>query len=201
MIQTIFPIKILVKDYEFSDEWNSTVSAFIRYHFTKAVEAKGSYEAAADEDISVFSEEHMTAYPELKELYNIFIDGFYELSQASKIETEEPLTRDNIAFKLSNDLGRLPLMRTGDYKTLHTHTETNAYGIFYISDVNNEKDGGELVLHDPSFNNLRYFTSKKTLSIPTKKNRLIIAPSNIWHEVTRYIGQDERLAIVLNLNV
>jgi Rps23 Pro-64 3,4-dihydroxylase Tpa1-like proline 4-hydroxylase len=201
MIRTIFPINILVKDYEKSDEWNSTISAFIKTHFTKAITEKGSYFAAADEDIDVFTEENMTAFPELRELFNMFIDGFYELSNASSSGNEIPLTREEITKKIHKDLGRLPLMRNGDQKNLHTHNEASAYAIFYLSDVENEKEGGQLILHDPTFNTLRYFTSQKTVGIETKKNRLIVAPTHIWHEVTRYTGVDERLTIVLNLHI
>ena len=201
MIRTIFPINILVKDYEKSDEWNSTISAFIKAHFTKAIAEKGSYFAAADEDIDVFTEENMTAFPELRELFNMFIDGFYELSNASSSGNEIPLTREEITKKIHKDLGRLPLMRNGDQKNLHTHNEASAYAIFYLSDVENEKEGGQLILHDPTFNTLRYFTSQKTVGIETKKNRLIVAPTHIWHEVTRYTGFDERLTIVLNLHI
>jgi hypothetical protein len=200
MIQSIFPVNILVKDYEKSADWDATVSAFIRMHFTKAVEQKGSYIAAGDEDIDVFTEENMTAVPELRELFNMFIDGFYELSKASN-SNETPLTREVIAEKICKDLGRLPLMKNGNYKNLHTHNEAAAYAIFYLSDVDNKKDGGQLVLHDPSFNTLRYFTNQKTMGIETKKNRLIVAPTHVWHEVTRYTGIDERITVVVNLHV
>lgn len=201
MIQTIFPVNILVKDYEKSNEWNSTISAFIKTHFTKAIEEKGSYFAAADEDIDVFTEENMSAFPELRELFDMFIDGFYELANASKAGNEIPLTREEITKKIHKDLGRLPFMKNGDQKNLHTHNEALAYAIFYLSDIDNKKEGGQLVLHDPSFNTLRYFTSQKTIGIETKKNRLIVAPTHIWHEVTRYTGDTERLTIVLNLHI
>lgn len=201
MIQTIFPVNILVKDYEKSNDWNCTISAFIKAHFTKVIEEKGSYNAATDEDIDVFTEENMTAFPELREMFNMFIDGFYELSSALTADNEIPLTREEITKKIGKDLGRLPLMRNGDHKNLHTHNEALAYAVFYLSDVDNEKEGGQLVLHDPSFNTLRYFTSQKTIGIKTKKNRLVVAPAHVWHEVTRYTGNNERLTIVLNLHI
>ena len=201
MIQTIFPIKILVKDYDKSDEWTHTISAFIRSHFTKAIEDKGSYNAATDEDIDVFTEENMSQYPELRDLFNMFADGFYELSQQYQNGTDKNLTREDIVQKLSKDLGRLPLMRTGDFKQIHNHCEASAFGVFYMGDVDNEKEGGQLVLHDPSFNSLRHFCDEKTFEISTKKHRMIIVPAHVWHEVSTYFGSEERQTIVLNLHV
>lgn len=200
MIQTIFPVNILIKDYEKSDDWNATMSAFVRMHFTKAIEQKGSYFAATDVSIDVFTEENMAEVPELRELFDMFIDGFYELACAS-VSNETPLTREEIKNKIGKDLGKLPLMRPGDQKHLHTHTEASAYAIFYLSDIDNKKEGGQLILHDPTFNTLRYFTNEKTFGIDTKKHRLIVAPTHIWHEVTRYTGAYERLSIVVNLHL
>jgi len=201
MIQTIFPTKILVKDFEKSDDWNHTICAFIRAHFTKAIEEKGNYIAATDEDIDVFTEENMLAIPELRDLFEMFVDGFYELSKEFQNSIDKNMTRDEIKQKLSKDLGRFPLMRTGDCKGLHNHSEASAFGIFYLSDIDNEKEGGQLILHDPSFNSLRHFCNDKTLRIETKKYRMIIAPAHVWHEVSTYHGKEERQTIVLNLHV
>lgn len=200
MIQTIFPTKILVKDFEKSDDWNHTTCAFIRAHFTKAIEEKGSYIAATDEDIEVFTEENMSAVPELRDLFEMFADSFYELSQQFQNSIDKNLTRDKVKQKLSKDLGRLPLMRTGDVKGLHNHCEASAFGVFYLGDVDNEKEGGQLILHDPSFNSLRHFCDDKTFKIETKKHRMIIAPAHVWHEVSIYLGKEERQTIVLNLH-
>jgi hypothetical protein len=200
MIQTIFPTKILINDFDKNDDWNHTICAFIRSHFTKAINEKGSYFAAGDEDISVFTEENMTLIPELRDLFNMFVDSFFELSQEFSNKTDANLSREEVEQKLSKDLGRLPLMRKGDEKGLHTHGEASAYGIFYLNDIDNEKEGGQLILHDPSFNSLRHFCDDKTLKIETKKHRMIIAPAHIWHEVSKYYGDEERQTIVLNLH-
>lgn len=200
MIQTIFPTKILVKDFDRSDNWNQTICAFIRSHFTNAIEVKGSYMAAGDEDIDVFTEENMSQYPELRDLFDMFVDGFYDLSQAYSNSIDKNLTREEIKERLSKDLGKLPLMRKGDTKRIHNHCEADAFGIFYLNDVDNEKEGGQLILHDPSFNSLRHFCDDKILEIETKKHRMVIAPSNVWHEVSTYLGEEERQTIVLNLH-
>lgn len=40
-----------------------------------------------------------------------------------------------------------------------------------------------------------------TARFETKKNRMIIVPNYVWHEVSQYAGDDERLAIVLNCDM
>jgi Rps23 Pro-64 3,4-dihydroxylase Tpa1-like proline 4-hydroxylase len=76
----------------------------------------------------------------------------------------------------------------------------DAFGIFYLTDVDNEKHGGTLVLHDPAFHGVFNFHEARTYDVATKKNRLVICPNHIWHEVKQYLADDERITIVVNLN-
>lgn len=201
MIQTIFPVNILIKDYEFSDEWNSSLSAFIKSHFTKSLELSGDYEMAGDEDYGVLTPENLQNSKELLDLRELFVDGFYELSKSFTSNKEKPLTKEIISDSICVNFGRLPFMKTGDVKHIHTHEYSEAFGIFYLNDIDNEKHGGELVLHDPTFNNLAFFRENRIMKIPTKKHRLIIVPSSVWHEVYQYTGNIERTTVVVNLRI
>ena len=100
---------------------------------------------------------------------------------------------------MDNHAGRLPIMRNGDYKGIHSHPGSTAFGIFYLTDVDNKKDGGKLILRDPSFHTNPGFRSLMTHEIETKAGRLVIAPSYIWHEVTPYYGKEDRITVVSNL--
>ena len=82
-----------------------------------------------------------------------------------------------------------------DYKVL------SDIGYTYLKDVDNQRKGGELILHDPSFHNNFGFTEQNQFPISTIKNRLVIAPAYIWHEVTPYTGEENRVSIVLNLDI
>lgn len=201
MIQTIFPTNIFIKDYEFSEDWNVSLSAFIKAHFTNAMVTSGNYDITSDEIYGVFTEENLKASKELRDLRELFVDGFYQLSQSFKTNKETPLNREQVSEGLQKTFGRLPFMKKGDVKRLHTHSDADAFGIFYLNDIDNEKDGGQLVLHDPSFNSLLFFRENRTMQISTKKHRLIIAPSSVWHEVYQYLGEEERITVVVNLRV
>lgn len=201
MIETIFPTKILIKDYEFSEDWNTSITAFLKNHFVNSMFASDDYDDNSDEEYGVFTEKNLKASKELRELRELFVDGFYELSQTFKTNIETPLTREQISQGLQKTFGRLPFMKKGYLKRLHTHSDADAFGIFYLNDIDNEKDGGQLVLHDPTFNKLLFFRENRTMEIATKKHRLIIAPSSVWHEVYQYFGEKERITVVVNLRV
>jgi hypothetical protein len=200
MIQTIFPVKMLVKDYDKSEDWNIAISAFVKSKVTDAIINVG-YNKATDEDIDVFTEENMNEIPELRELFNMFVDDFYELSQQFYNPEEPVLTKDDIRNNLSLDIGKLPIMRHGQSRRIHNHTNASAFAVFYLHDVDNNESGGKLVLHDPTFNNQRFFCDSRMIEVETKKHRMVIAPNTVWHEVTTYLGHEERLAIVLNLHI
>ena len=92
------------------------------------------------------------------------------------------------------------IVQSFHYKCIHNHgSYVNAFAIFYLTDVNIEKDGGELILHDPSFSGLENFHENKVFKISPKKNRMVICPNHIWHEVARYNGENERLCVIINL--
>ena len=198
MINSIFPNKILIKDFELSDDWNNNVTFMVKTIFAKELAEKGDYTVAGNDTVPVFTEENMKICPELAQLKQMFIDCFYEL--ASSYSTNK-LTKEDIEKRLRKELGRLPFMKKNDFKRIHNHDSmVDAFAIFYLTDIDNDKDGGELILHDPSFSGVFNFHEKRIFEVTTKKHRMIICPNHVWHEVSMYTGEKERITIVLNLS-
>ena len=197
MITSIFPTNILVKDFEMSDDWNQTIAGLAKITFAKNLAEKKDYASTGNDMLDLFTEENLLQFPELVELKQMFIDSFFELA---KSYSKNKLTKEIISELVSKDTGKLPFMKKGDYKSVHNHdSNVFAFGVFYLTDVNNNEEGGELVLHNPSFSGAWHFNDGHTHRVPTKKNRMVISPNQIWHEVTPYSGETERLAIVVNI--
>lgn len=197
MIHQIFPTNILIKDFDFSDEWSQNLTSFVTAIHLNQIATTGSYELAGKDSIPLFTEQYTKDCSELEQLRNIFIDGFYELAQSYSNNT---LTREEIAGRVRKEFGKLPFMKPGSSCNIHAHAMADAFGIFYLSELDNKKDGGELILHDPAFSITTNYQEEATYSIATKKNRLVICPSRIWHEVSAYRGAEDRYTIVMNLN-
>jgi hypothetical protein len=199
MIKTVFPVNVLIKDFDKPDEFTQELSTAVQSIFHSLMTERGlKREEVSDEEFPVFTEKNMTVFPVLKELREMFIDGFYEL--ASSYE-ENTLTREMVAQMVSANVGKLPLMKKGDYKRTHGHTNAIAFSIFYLTDVDNERHGGKLILRDPSFHSNFSFHPPEDFEIGTRKNRLIAAPGYVWHEVTPYFGEEDRLTVVVNLHL
>jgi hypothetical protein len=197
MIKTIFPTRILIKDYDKSEEWSQNLEFIVRSIFKSVQSEKEDYSLTGDNSINLFKKENLIQFPELIELREMFVDCFYEL--ASSYDSNE-LTRDFIDERVDEYSGKLPFMRNGDLKLLHNHNQSvDAFGIFYLTDVDNAKDGGSLILHDPSFSGLFNFQEERMISVETKRNRMVICPNHVWHEVSRYTGQEERITITVDL--
>jgi hypothetical protein len=198
MIKTIFPVNILVKDYDLPSEFTDELSSVIQAIFQRLMTETGlSRSEIANDEFPVFTAENCQTYPILKQLQGMFVDGFYEL--ASSYE-ENILTKDLVEKMVSANVGKLPLMKKGDYKRTHGHTLATAFAIFYLNDVDNNKHGGQLILRDPSFHSNFSFHPPEDFAVDTKKNRLVVAPAYVWHEVTPYYGETDRLAVVINLD-
>lgn len=199
MIKTIFPVNILVKDFDLPDDFTRELSSSVQSIFQTLVVERGlSRSDVSDEEFPVFTPENLEKFPVLTQLRELFIDGFYEL--ASSFE-ENTLTRDMIAKMVETNFGKLPLMKKGDYKRIHGHTNAIAFAVFYLTDVDNEKHGGKLILKDPSFHSNFSFHPPEDYEVETRKNRLVIAPAYVWHEVTPYLGDEDRVTVVVNLHL
>ena len=199
MIKTLFPVNVLIKDHALPDKFTNELSASVQAIFQSLMTEKGlSREDIANNEFPVFTEDNFVSFPVLKQLQEIFIDGFYELACSYE---ENTLTRDMIVKMVSSNVGKLPLMKKGEYKRLHTHTNSIAFAIFYLTDVDNKRHGGKLILKDPSFHSNYSFHPPEDYGIETRKNRLIVAPAYVWHEVSPYIGDEDRITVVVNLHL
>lgn len=198
MIKTAFPVNVLIKDYDDLGNFSDNLTTAVQTIFQNLIAEKElSRDDVTNQEYPVFTEQNLSIFPELKQLQEMFVDGFFELANSFE---ENALTREIISNMVSINAGRLPLMKKGDYKRVHAHKGAIAFAVFYLTDVDNEKHGGQLVLKDPSFPNNYGFHPPEDFVIDTKKNRLIVAPAYVWHEVTPYTGDKDRLTIVVNLH-
>jgi len=199
MIKTVFPVNVLIKDHDMTPEFTGELSAAVQAIFQQLMVERGlTRDDVSNEEFPVFTEENFKAFPVLKDLQELFIDGFYELANSFE---ENTLTREMVAKMVSANVGKLPLMKKGDYKRIHGHTNAIAFAVFYLTDVDNDKHGGKLILKDPSFHSNFSFHPPEDFEIETRKNRLVIAPGYVWHEVTPYTGDEDRVTVVINLHL
>ena len=133
---------------------------------------------------------------------NLIFDTFIQAKNALKEVFEnafDELSEEYgqlLSFSVDS-LSRITPMEKYDYKPAHSHSDIDAFGIFYI-DAGQKHVGGDLVLHDPRFHNQISFTGPKTKVIIPTRGTLVAAPTYIWHEVSRYLGESTRLAVICN---
>lgn len=198
MIKTIFPTNVVIKDNALSESSLDELEAVIRAIFENHKSTNTlSHMGSGDNELPLFTEENLKSFPVLTELRESFIDGFYELAESYD---DNNISLNDIRERVLVNTGRLPFMKKGDYKRIHTHVRSSAFAVFYLSNVDNVKEGGQIILRDPAFHNNYGFHPKSVFPIETKKNRLIISPAYVWHEVTPYSGEEDRIAIVMNLD-
>jgi len=196
----IHPTHILVKEIPFTDEEMDELRVCAKATWT------GYYEQGLDshdyqcnsDPFPLFTEENLNIFPILGKLKNEFEKGFYELAISHEGNT---LTREQISHMVAQQHGQMPIMQQGDLIALHTHPGSLAYGIFYLDDVDNEKDGGILQLWDPSFHVNAGMRNPQIYEVDTVARRLVIVPTYIWHNVTQYYGKSERISVVCNLSI
>lgn len=199
MIETIFPVKMFHAKMPMNDEDASSLNATCQAIFRNHIAMKGiSFQDAGDDGvhIPVFTNDNIKTYKEIKELHNFFAQSFHMLAK----EYDNTITFEEILDRMEETTGRLPFMRKGDYKGLHCHSGASLVAVFYLEDVDNDKDGGKLILHDPAFNQVIRTKPKSKMSIDTEKHCIIIVPAHVWHEVTPYSGDEDRLAVVMNIS-
>lgn len=208
MIVTPFSSKLLIKDYNMSEEWTNDLIFTLQFlslqkddncTFSHALENSDlsvlyQYDGHKSTKPYVIHEESARQFKVIKELRDIFIEGFCELNKSYGNQYTEKYLRDVYV----KDSGNFAVIKQGQRVGLHNHPSI-AFAIFYLTDVDNHNDGGELVLYDPSFHQNTHYYSKKEIRIQTKKNRLVIGPANMWHEVTPYTGVTDRMCAVIDL--
>lgn len=199
MIESHFGIKLLVQDLDFSDEWNQEVTNIVKSVFVHELATNGGdYAAAGDNSLPLLTPENVKKYPQLKQLQEVFKQGFWDLAQSFK---NNKLDRGWINRAIELETGKCPIITAGrDLVRLHTHAGAMAFAIFYLDDIDNDLYGGELVLRDPAFHNNYGFHDAAETRIKTKRHRLVVSPGYVWHEVAPYTGPNDRISVVLNLS-
>ena len=205
-IHEIFPTNIVIQDIELSEKQTKDLIIAIESLFLhnygvprdSAISGENKLTSGNCADpMAVFTAENIKVFTVLKDIKEIFINGFYELSQSYE---NSNLTREVISNLFENDFGQLPIMKKGQNMPAHTHPGCIASAVFYLTDVDNEKDGGQLVLRDPSWHSTPAFRNSMEYEINTKAGRLVVFPVHVWHEVTSYFGDKDRVTMVANLS-
>ena len=120
MIKTIFPVNVFVKDYKFSEEFADEVASAAQAIYTKyRVETNKDNIEIGDNEIPFFTKENITAFPVLEELKEVFREGFSELNKSYE---ENIITDDMINRMMERNEGKLPFLKKGEYKQVHTHS-------------------------------------------------------------------------------
>jgi hypothetical protein len=208
MILTPFSSKILVKDCDVTDEWTDSLVLTLQFLLSQKDQYCMLNQSLTDGGISklyqhdsqksdkpyIIHEQTAKEFLVIKQLRDIFIDGFCELNKAYDNQFSEESLREIYI----QDSGNYAVIKNGQRVGLHNHPSI-AFAIFYLTDVDNDSDGGELILHDPSFHRNNHFHPKQEIRVQTKKNRLVVGPADIWHEVTLYHGTADRMCAVIDL--
>lgn len=199
MIEKLFATHILVKDLEISTEDSAEIIALTKGMIEQyKAETSMTVKQIGEDSLPFFTTENLTKFPVLETLRQHFIDGFWELAKSYE---NNSFTRELIEEMVCSYTGRLPIMQKGDFKHAHNHPGASSFAILYMSDIDNKKHGGELIIHDPTWSSNVGYTNNQNYKVETKKHRLVVAPGNVWHSVTAYTGDEDRIAIVFNLDI
>lgn len=208
MIVTPFSSKIVVKDYDMPDAWTDELITTLRFlaankavtcSLTRSLEDETMaqlfrYDGQKSTKPYIIHEEAAQGFKVIADLREIFLQGFLDLNKEYNNQYSEEYIRE----QYKKDSGNFAVLEAGQRVGLHNHPSIG-FAIFYLTDVDNETDGGELILYDPSFHCNKHFHPPKDLRIKTKKNRLVIGAADVWHEVTPYNGQHDRMCAVIDL--
>jgi len=111
------------------------------------------------------------------------------------------LKLENIILNITNKIIKHPkiglswgnISKKNCSNSNHVHRRTNLIACYYVNI--SENLGGELIING-ILNNLR----SKPIRIKPKIGMLIIFSGNMYHQVSPYKGDDERISIVCNIN-
>ena len=197
-IISIFPTNILIEDLDLNEndaaELDLAVEVVLaQFKGQESLTQKG----VGENHLPLFTEENINNFPVLSVVREHFINGFTKLAESYD---DIIFDRDTISKLVHQYTGRLPFMEKGEYKDTHNHTGAIAFGIMYLSDVDNKNYGGLLKLFDPAWSNTIGIKNNPIYEVETKRHRLIIGPANMWHSVSTYTGDETRATIVINLD-
>lgn len=201
-VHLMFPTPVVITDVELTEtqikDLKVAVQAIFMDNMLHSDPENGQAGSNAwAEPFPVWTPENLKTFPVLNDIREIFIDGFYELAEAHEFNQ---LSREIVSDLFADNYGQLPIMKTGDSLPVHTHPGAVASAVFYLTDVDNEKDGGMLALRDPSWHTTLGMRNKMEEFIETRAGRLIVFPTQIWHDVRPYYGKEDRLTMVANLS-
>jgi hypothetical protein len=116
----------------------------------------------------------------MRELGNVSIDDVW-------IRTAEQVAHNN--FEIHCD----------------SHKGTDYIGVLWLT--GEEGCGGDIVLYDPAWRNPQHMRHEEQQTynlkhkLTFKLGEFTLFPSNVWHEVTAYSGQAERISLNFAINI
>ena len=201
MIKEIYPTNILVKELDIDEAELSVIENWLMAQHQSFL-ADGTVDhieyTDGNENI-IFNALIKGQCPEMETLVKEMKNAFIELAY-SNISSFHETNTDSFILDCEIDSCKINLMKKGFRLGCHTHYSDDGAAVFYFNDIE-EKDGGELCLYDPRWQRNYWFAGSKMEKIRPKRGTLVIFPSFIWHEVSHYFGDDDRLALVVNAQV
>jgi len=120
-----------------------------------------------------------------------------------KQKLNDPILK-NLFNKTKGVIRDIWLRNEHDHFDLHCddHHNTTHIAIVWVSGENNK--GGDLILYDPLWRNPQKLKKNEctfTHTIKFEIGKIVIFPSNVWHKVTKYNGNEKRLVINVALDL
>mgnify|MGYP000155932797 CR=1 FL=1 len=176
-VNTYWETPIYSRQYEDDEEYHNQLTTLVNAKITD-MKASGITHIA-DENVN------FSAFPKIMDRFKLAFDTLCELY-------DHPI---NYNIK---DLNIINPMNFGEFKSVHSHDVIDAFAVFYV-DVGNS-EGGKLRIYDPRWQNKKAFVPKKPyIEIQPTNGLLIAAPHYVWHEVTPYLGSEQRISLVCNM--
>lgn len=192
--QELFKTAVVIKQFtNLPEDFNRVLSGLMMAKLHELDEAPGTkegYQKAGNIDAHIFDIEDSDY---VKMLQQMFSESFKELFDHFHSEQDADISDCILSCS------RITVMREGDFKRLHTHSGTDAYGIYYVDVGEAGSENGVLELEDPKMLQKLTFTEEPIVRVTPQESMMVVAPSYIRHRVTPYSGQRERIAIVCNL--
>jgi hypothetical protein len=200
-IKQIYPTNIYLDKLDISDEKLTVIENYLRAQhlaFTSSLDNDHKEYHDGNENI-VIDAIIEGECPEMVELIEKIKKAFLELAYSNMDNLSES-NQDAIALDVELDSTKINLMKRGYRLGVHTHYSDDGFACLYFNDVSDE-EGGEIALYDPRWQRNYAFGGSKLEKIKSKRGQLLIAPQFLWHEVTQYNGDEERLTLVVNAQV
>lgn len=200
-IKQIYPTNILVEQLDIPEEIIAKVETYLKAQdkaFRTNLDNNHIEYRDGNENI-IFDAVEKGECPEMVFITDQIKERYIELA-LSNIESYTESDQDKLIFETVIESCKINLMKPGYRLGVHTHYGDDAYACFYFNDVKSD-EGGELLLYDPRWQRNYTFGGSLLEKIRPRRGLLVIVPGFIWHEVSQYNGNEERLTLVVNANV